>query len=243
MQGYGQYCPIALAAEVFAERWTPLIIRNLHLGCDRFTTILDGAPGLPRSVLAQRLRGLERAGVVAHRDSAWTLTASGRELATVCLELGAWGARWRTARPEDQDPYLALWMLSKLIDPAGLPQPRVVVGFHVVDRRPGSPRRPDGQAPVAARRRPPNHFWLVVARSGNEVCAHDPGFGQDGHVETDTAHLVRWYAGEISLGAALRNGGMTVTAPPWLERQLAEWGRLNPYALPENVSGVTRNSP
>jgi hypothetical protein len=83
----------------------------------------------------------------------------------------------------------------------------------------------------------------VVARSGNEVCAHDPGFGQDGHVETDTAHLVRWYAGEISLGAALRDGGMTVTAPPWLERQLAECGRLNPYALPENVSGVTRNSP
>ena len=225
MQGYGQYCPIALAAEVFAERWTPIIIRNLHLGCDRFTSILDGAPGLPRSVLAQRLRGLERAGVVAHRDGAWTLTTSGRELATVCLELGAWGARWRTARPEDQDPYLALWMLSKLIDPSGLPRPRIVVGFHVTGRR------------------PPNRFWLVVSGSGNEVCAHDPGFGQDGHVETDTAHLVRWYAGEISLGAALRDGGMTVTAPPWLERLLAGWGRLNPYALPENVSGVTPNSP
>jgi len=225
MQGYGQYCPIALAAEVFAERWTPIIIRNLHLGCDRFTTILDGAPGLPRSVLAQRLHGLERAGVVAHRDSSWALTASGRELAQVCLQLGAWGARWRTARPEDQDPYLALWMLSKLIDPAGLPQPRIVVGFHLTGRR------------------PPNRFWLVVGTNGNEVCAHDPGFGEDGHVRTDTAHLVRWYAGEISLGAALRDGGMTVTAPPWLERLLAAWGRLNPYALPENVSGVTRNSP
>jgi DNA-binding HxlR family transcriptional regulator len=225
MQGYGQYCPIALAAEVFAERWTPIIIRNLHLGCDRFTAILDGAPGLPRSVLAQRLRGLERAGVVAHHDGAWTLTASGRELATVCLELGAWGARWRTARPEDQDPYLALWMLSKLIDPAALARPRVVVGFHITGRR------------------PPNRFWLVVSRAGNEVCAHDPGFAQDGHVESDTAHLVRWYAGEISLGAALRDGGMTVTAPPWLERRLAEWGRLNPYAVPENVSGVTPNNP
>ena len=213
MQGYGQYCPVALAAEVFAERWTPIIIRNLHLGCDRFTSILDGAPGLPRSVLAQRLRGLERAGVVRHVDGAWTLTASGAELAEVCLELGAWGARWRTARPEDQDPYLALWMLARLIDPASLSRPRIVVRFHVTGRR------------------PPNRFWLVVARTGNEVCAQDPGFAEDGQVETDTVHLVRWYASEISLGAALRGGGMTVTAPRWLERELAGWGRLNPYAV------------
>ena len=48
MRTYGQYCPIALAAEVFAQRWTPIIIRNLHLGCGHFGDILDGAPGLPR---------------------------------------------------------------------------------------------------------------------------------------------------------------------------------------------------
>ena len=51
MKGYGQYCPIALAAEVFAERWTPIILRNLMLGCTRFGEILDGAPGLPRTVM------------------------------------------------------------------------------------------------------------------------------------------------------------------------------------------------
>jgi DNA-binding HxlR family transcriptional regulator len=213
MQGYGQYCPIALAAEVFAERWTPIIIRNLHLGCDRFTSILDGAPGLPRSVLAQRLRGLERAGVVSHTDGAWRLTDCGRELARVCLELGAWGARWRTARPEDQDPYLALWMLARLIKPDSLSRPRIVVQFHITGHR------------------PPNRFWLVTARTGNEVCAHDPGHPQDGLVDTDLVHLIRWYAGEISLAVALRGGGMTVAGPPWLERELAAWGRLNPYAL------------
>src|SRR5262245_26849006 len=67
VRGYGQYCPIALAAEIFAERWTPIIVRNIHLGCDRFSDILDGAPGLPRSVLTQRLRLLEREGVIARR--------------------------------------------------------------------------------------------------------------------------------------------------------------------------------
>src|SRR4029450_8098541 len=37
---YGQYCPIARGAEIFAERWTPLIVRNLHLGCETFGEIL-----------------------------------------------------------------------------------------------------------------------------------------------------------------------------------------------------------
>jgi DNA-binding HxlR family transcriptional regulator len=216
VRGYGQYCPIALAAEVFAERWTPIIVRNLYLGCARFNEILDGAPGLSRSVLSQRLRSLERAGVVARvqtgRATAYTLSRSGQELAEVCLTLGAWGARWRQVRPEDQDPYLALWMLSRMIRPETLPRPRVVVRFHL----PGQP--------------PPNRFWLVLSRTGNEVCAEHPGFLEDGRVTTDVASLIRWYAGEISFGSAQRGGGMSVTAPAWLAKQLSAWGRLNPYA-------------
>lgn len=216
MKGYGQYCPIALAAEIFAERWTPIVIRNLYLGCVRFTEILDGAPGLPRSLLSQRLRALERGGVVertqAGRATAYTLTTSGQELAQVCLELGAWGARWRDVRPEDQDPYLALWMLSRMVRPDTLPRPRVVVQFHVTGR------------PA------PNRFWLVLSVTGNEVCAQAPGFPEDGQVTTDTASLIRWYAGERSLGAVQRAGGLSVTAPRWLIGQLSAWGRLSPYA-------------
>ena len=64
MRTYGQYCPIARGAEVFAERWTPLIVRNLHLGCGNFSEILEGAPGLSRTLLSQRLKQLERLGVV-----------------------------------------------------------------------------------------------------------------------------------------------------------------------------------
>jgi DNA-binding HxlR family transcriptional regulator len=224
MRGYGQYCPIALAAEVFAERWTPIIIRNLYLGCGHFNEIVDGAPGLPRSVLSQRLRSLERAGVVrrdqAGRATAYALSPSGRELAEVCLKLGAWGARWRSVRPEDQDPYLALWTLSKMIriDPSS--RTRIVVVFRITGR------------PA------PNRFWLVVSTSGNEVCAQAPGFAEDGHVTTDTATLIRWYSGEVTLAAAQRSGGMSVEAPRRVVRHLAAWGRLNPYlgvARPEPV--------
>ena len=64
MRTYGQYCPIARGAEIFAERWTPLIVRNLSLGCGSFSKILEGAPGLSRTLLSQRLKELERVGIV-----------------------------------------------------------------------------------------------------------------------------------------------------------------------------------
>jgi DNA-binding HxlR family transcriptional regulator len=214
-RGYGQYCPIALGAEVFAERWTPLIVSNLSIGAHRFTDLLDGAPGIPRSVLASRLRRLERDGVVERRTRdrgpEYHLTESGHELAEVCLALGAWGARWREVRDEHHDPYLALWTLAHLIDAGTLPRRRVVVRFDLTDSK-------------------PERYWLVLTRDGHEICAHPPGFADDGVVVTDAASLIRWHTGALSLGHAQRSGGMTVAAPRWLERQLALWGRLSPFA-------------
>src|SRR5687768_6555523 len=105
MRSYGQYCPIARGAEIFAERWTPLIVRNLALGCGNFGAILEGAPGLSRTLLSQRLRQLERLGIVestakpAGRGRRYELTASGRDLFKVCMALGEWGARWLEIAP------------------------------------------------------------------------------------------------------------------------------------------------
>jgi len=216
MRGYGQYCPVALAAEVFAERWTPIIIRNLMIGCERFGEVLDGAPGLPRSVLSQRLRRLEADGVITRLPGpggpVYRLTEAGRELGDVCLALGAWGARWREVLPIHMDPYLALWMLARLIEPASLPRERIVVRFDLTDR--GNPGR----------------YWIVAARRGNEVCVEPPGFDEDGIVTTDAPWLVRWHNGTVSLAAAQKAGGMAVAAPRWLARTLGEWGRLSPYA-------------
>src|SRR6202008_3558856 len=56
MKGYGQFCPVAVAAEVFAERWTPLILRELFAGAHRFNDIRHGVPLISRTLLAQRLR-------------------------------------------------------------------------------------------------------------------------------------------------------------------------------------------
>jgi DNA-binding HxlR family transcriptional regulator len=110
---YGQYCPIARGAEIFAERWTPLIIRNLQLGCGSFSEILEGAPGLSRTLLSQRLKQLERLGVVESapkpggRGRHYELTSAGHDLFAVCRSLGEWGARWLEIAPENLDPFVA----------------------------------------------------------------------------------------------------------------------------------------
>ena len=55
-KGYGQFCPIALASEVLAERWTPLVIRELLLGSVRFNELQRGVPRMSSSLLARRLK-------------------------------------------------------------------------------------------------------------------------------------------------------------------------------------------
>src|SRR5256885_12459470 len=69
MPGYGRSCPIAQAAEVLPERWTPLVIRELALtGSRRFNDIQRGVPLMSSSLLSKRLRQLERAGIVERRQ-------------------------------------------------------------------------------------------------------------------------------------------------------------------------------
>ena len=114
MRTYGQYCPIARGAEIFAERWTPIIMRNILMGCETFTEIQRGAPGIPRSLLTQRLALLERQGIVERwpndngRGARYLPTDAGRGLANVCFALGEWGARWLDVAPDHLDPYVAL---------------------------------------------------------------------------------------------------------------------------------------
>ena len=59
-----QFCPVSKAAEVFGDRWTPIIIRELCFGTRSFGELLKAAPPISRTVLAQRLKQLEQSGVV-----------------------------------------------------------------------------------------------------------------------------------------------------------------------------------
>jgi DNA-binding HxlR family transcriptional regulator len=109
MQKYKQYCPVARASEILADRWTPLIVRELILGSHRFNEIERGLPGISRSLLASRLRDLEDAGVIERlpgaqpKAMAYHLSEAGRDLKTVIETLGAWGVRWAFGEPRPEE--------------------------------------------------------------------------------------------------------------------------------------------
>jgi DNA-binding HxlR family transcriptional regulator len=126
MRTYGQYRSIARASEVLAERWTPIILRDLLLGCTTFSEIAAGAPGLSRTLLTTRLRELERAGVVqtapnpSGRRSRYHLTEAGRDLPAVMRALGTWGGALDGAGPRASGPGVALhswvsWYLARAL--------------------------------------------------------------------------------------------------------------------------------
>lgn len=165
MRTYGQYCPIARAAEILAERWTPIILRNLLLGATTFTEVAEGAPGIPRTLLTSRLRELERAGVVTRgtlagkRGPTYGLTKAGRDLHGVMLALGSWGERWMELAPQHLDPGVVLnswvrWYLARDV----LPERRVTVRFDFPDR----PKKAE-------------QLWIVFDGERTEVCRTNPG--------------------------------------------------------------------
>ena len=109
MARFGQFCPIAVACEVFAERWTPIILRELFAGSHRFNEIHRCIPLISRPLLARRLRELEAAGVIRStakqkgKPREYHLTDSGREFRAAVDALGTWGQRW-TLRVNPENP-------------------------------------------------------------------------------------------------------------------------------------------
>src|ERR687897_3156272 len=121
MHLYGQYCPVARAAEILADRWTVLIIRELLADVSHFNELERGLPHISRTLLAERLRRLERASVVEQRVDAggkrtgYRLTPAGRDLQRIIDDLGGWGARWAfgNPRPNELDPIVLMWWMRR----------------------------------------------------------------------------------------------------------------------------------
>ena len=137
MKGYGQFCPVAKAAEIVAERWNPLILRELLCGSRRFSDLHRGVPLMSRTLLAGRLEQLENAGIVRSvarprgRGREYHLTAAGEELRPLIECLGEWGQRWARAQVDrdDLDPGLLMWDIHRRVNLEALPPERVVVRF------------------------------------------------------------------------------------------------------------------
>jgi DNA-binding HxlR family transcriptional regulator len=215
---YGQYCPIARGAEIFAERWTPLIIRNLYLGCGSFSEILEGAPGLSRTLLSQRLKQLERIGVVESalkpdgRGHHYELTQAGHDLFKVCVSLGEWGARWLEIAPRNLDPFVALWSMCNALRRDRLPDRRVVIRFDFTGR--------------------PSHerYWLLIERGETEICKTNPGLDEDLYITAQAEAFVKWHAGQVSWAVAVRDRRIQLSGPSWLVRAFPTWNARSMFA-------------
>jgi DNA-binding HxlR family transcriptional regulator len=213
VRSYGQYCPIARASEVVAERWTPLIIRNLMFGADTFNAIAAGVPQMSRSMLVTRLHELQRTGVVTieqkerGRGHRYRLTEAGRDLVPVVTALSEWGDRWVEVGQHHTDPGFALWAWCQVqLDRAALPASRTVVAFVFTDQPRGNQR-----------------FWLLAEHGEAEVCYSDPGGEVQLTVHAESAAFVDWHRGALAWDRAVRSRRIQVQGSDSIARQLPHW--------------------
>jgi DNA-binding HxlR family transcriptional regulator len=121
MRSYDEYCAIAKSLDVIGDRWTLLIVRELSLrGACRYTDVRNGLPGIASNLLAERLRELERAGVIAREDAPppiaatlFRLTPRGEQLRPLLEELTRWGLPLMTEQKPD-DAVRSHWLASAL---------------------------------------------------------------------------------------------------------------------------------
>lgn len=227
-RGYAQFCPVAKAAEIVAERWTPLVLRELMLGAQRFSEIRRGVPGMSPSLLSTRLRALEDAGLVERKPgqtksrSEYQLTPAGRELRPVIELLGVWGSRWATQNmtKADYDPGLLMWDLRRGLDPEVVPQARTLVQFEL-------------RGVPADKRR----WWLLFERGRVDVCLNHPGDEVDLVVRSHVKVLVDIWLGARETRPALAAGDIELEGSRVHERGFAIWFGPGPFARLERARG------
>jgi len=231
MDGYGQYCPVSLAAEVFARRWTPLIVRELLVGSTRFNDLRRGMPTISASVLSRRLDELEVAGIVRRVEdesgARYLLTDAGEELRPVVEALGCWGRRWLPTdyRDQDLDPRLLVWDIHRNFRFEDVPT-RTVIELHFPD--------------AAADRR---SYWLIVSPEGADVCLTHPGGDIDLRLISDVRTLTDVWMGNTTWSGAVRRGNLKLTGDRQTRRALPRWLKLNEFAEIRPVAPPRRAAP
>lgn len=227
-RSYGQFCPVAMAAEIVCCRWTALVLRELLLGSTRFNDLRRGVPRMSPTLLSKRLRELEQAGVVVAVPTAqagvvdYRLTPAGEALRPVVDALGIWGQRWVEARLslKNLDPSLLMWDMRRNLDPRPLPERRCTIRFHYPDA--GSGQR---------------DWWLVVDLGGVDLCQLDPGFEVDLHVRSALGAMTAVWMGLTTVQREIEAGQITLSGDREIGRSIQRWLGLSPLAAePKRVA-------
>jgi hypothetical protein len=185
-----------------------------------FNDIHRGVPLISRAVLVARLRGLENHGIIERRareggnGREYWLTPAGNAFRSVVSDLGHWGlvhAR-DSIRPTDLDPTLLLWGFRKRAILNALPDHPVVVRFEF--------------SGVPASRTKFRILWLMLKRSGAEVCVKDPGFAIDLVFRGKIADFVKVYLGH-ALWRDMAGKALTMEGDRELAERVSRWIRLD----------------
>ncbi|MBL0727602.1 helix-turn-helix domain-containing protein [Piscinibacter sp. HJYY11] len=215
MIDYGQFCTVARGAEVFGERWTPLVVRELLCGSTRFNDIRRGVPRMSASLLAQRLRKLEEIGVLrrvageAGGAAEYRLTEAGEELRPIVMALGEWGARWIGSRLQkgQLDAGFLMWDIRRFVRLDEFPRDRsVLIQFRFTD------------APTGERR-----WWLIVEGGNADLCRDDPGPEPDLVVESTLLALTEIWTGDRDALEAVDSRAVRVRGGARDTRDLWRW--------------------
>lgn len=205
MIGYSQFCPVAKAAEVFGDRWSPIIMRELCFGTRSFGELLAAAPLISRTVLAQRLKQLEQDGVVyieakpKGKGHLYRLTPAGEDFRPIVELMSVWGQRWAQGLigPDDLDPKMLLWGMRRQICPAEIP----VEGFCIRFDFRGIPKS----------NRCPRYWWLVLRPDDIEVCLKaPPGRNVDIVIAADLGSFTKVWLGYCGLMDAIERGQISL---------------------------------
>jgi DNA-binding HxlR family transcriptional regulator len=227
----GDYCAFSKAVEHLGDRWSLLIVRELFLdGTRGFNALVDGMPGVSRSVLAARLRKLEDLDLImrdrssGHGVPGYQLTFAGRELGPVLQGLRSWSDRFVPQDPAmvDRDPDNVLAWLSQRVDRHAAPDRAVVVDLSIQGTR--------------AKR-----AWLVLERGVDpSICLEDPLLGESRYVfvEADVRTLYPLSRGLRDWSAAIADGSVQLFGEPTLIEAFPGWFQLPTRPEPRQRSAL-----
>jgi DNA-binding HxlR family transcriptional regulator len=220
-KGYGQFCPVAKAAEVLGDRWNPLVVREMLYGNRYFNDISRGVPLMSRALLVQRLKELEKLGIIAISEKEtgqgyeYLLTPAGEALRPIIEAMGVWAQQWGSEQiaPEDLDDALLMWGMRRRINLAAVPPKKIVLQFDFQGLTKG--------------RSTQRSWWLMIEKPEVDVCQKNPGFEVDVLVSADLGVFTHIWMGYQTLPPALQEGTVCFEGDRELVQQVPTWLYLN----------------
>ncbi len=211
---YGQFCPLAMAAEFICNRWTMLILRELMLGSDSFNDISKGVARMSRTLLSSRLKDLTDRGIVTKtksgqsRHEKYLLTPAGEALRSVVFSMADWSQEWLESEPslENIDADHLMWSLRRSAKPhKDLPNPFVVHIF------------------LTEQNKKHQNAWLVFKNNEVELCIIDHDFDVDVQIESTTRNLTKLYMGWTGFAESVKKREVIFHGPKQYTQLAEQW--------------------